>query len=108
MALRVPVSGQQTGEEEVQNILEVARSQHYGGGVFTDPTLAGSDGKVQPQEPLAGIDPVVAAAAGSGLRPRREDLRILPLRVACQQGEHSPVEAHLEALVVRRIEQDRS
>jgi CDP-6-deoxy-D-xylo-4-hexulose-3-dehydrase len=36
MALRVPVSGQVTGEEEVQNILEVARSQHYGGGIFTD------------------------------------------------------------------------
>jgi CDP-6-deoxy-D-xylo-4-hexulose-3-dehydrase len=36
MALRVPVSGQVTGEEEVQNILEVARSQHYGGGKWTD------------------------------------------------------------------------
>lgn len=36
MALRVPVSGQVTGEEEVQNILEVARSQHYGGGIWSD------------------------------------------------------------------------
>jgi CDP-4-dehydro-6-deoxyglucose reductase, E1 len=34
--LKVPISGQQTGEEEVQNILDVARSQHYGGGIFTD------------------------------------------------------------------------
>jgi CDP-6-deoxy-D-xylo-4-hexulose-3-dehydrase len=34
--MRVAISGQVTGEEEVQNVLEVARSQHYGGGVFTD------------------------------------------------------------------------
>jgi CDP-6-deoxy-D-xylo-4-hexulose-3-dehydrase len=34
--MKVAISGQVTGEEEVQNILEVARSQHYGGGVFTD------------------------------------------------------------------------
>jgi CDP-4-dehydro-6-deoxyglucose reductase, E1 len=34
--LYVPVSGQVTGEEEARNIMEVARSQHYGGGIWTD------------------------------------------------------------------------
>jgi CDP-6-deoxy-D-xylo-4-hexulose-3-dehydrase len=34
--MKVPISGQVTGEEEVQNILDVARSQHYGGGIWTD------------------------------------------------------------------------
>lgn len=30
----VPISGQLTGPEEAANIMEVANSQHYGGGVF--------------------------------------------------------------------------
>jgi CDP-6-deoxy-D-xylo-4-hexulose-3-dehydrase len=34
--LYVPISGQVTGEEEANNIMEVARSQHYGGGIWTD------------------------------------------------------------------------
>jgi CDP-6-deoxy-D-xylo-4-hexulose-3-dehydrase len=34
--LKVPVSGQVTGKEEADNIMQVALSQHYGGGIFTD------------------------------------------------------------------------
>lgn len=34
--MRVPISGQVTGQPEADNIMQVALSQHYGGGVFTD------------------------------------------------------------------------
>jgi CDP-6-deoxy-D-xylo-4-hexulose-3-dehydrase len=34
--LRVPISGQVTGKEEADNIMQVALSQHYGGGKWTD------------------------------------------------------------------------
>jgi CDP-4-dehydro-6-deoxyglucose reductase, E1 len=34
--LHVPVSGQVTGKEEADLIMQVANSQHYGGGIFTD------------------------------------------------------------------------
>jgi len=30
--MKVPISGQITGDAEVANVLEVAQSQHYGGG----------------------------------------------------------------------------
>ena len=34
--LRVPISGQVTGREEIRNVMRVALSQHYGGGAWTD------------------------------------------------------------------------
>lgn len=34
--MKVPVSGQVTGQTEADNVLQVANSQHYGGGVWTD------------------------------------------------------------------------
>ena len=34
--IRVPISGQVTGKEEADLIMQVANSQHYGGGIFTD------------------------------------------------------------------------
>ena len=30
--MKVPISGQVTGDEEVYNVIDVAQSQHYGGG----------------------------------------------------------------------------
>lgn len=35
MGLRVPISGQVTGKAEADNVLQVAMSQHYGGGIWT-------------------------------------------------------------------------
>jgi CDP-4-dehydro-6-deoxyglucose reductase, E1 len=34
--MKVPVSGQVTGQSEADNVLQVAQSQHYGGGVWTN------------------------------------------------------------------------
>lgn len=34
--MKVPISGQITGQPEADNIMQVAMSQHYGGGVWTD------------------------------------------------------------------------
>jgi len=34
--MRVPISGQVTGKEEADNVMQVALSQHYGGGIWTD------------------------------------------------------------------------
>lgn len=34
--MKVPISGQVTGHEEAENIREVANSQHYGGGKWTE------------------------------------------------------------------------
>jgi CDP-6-deoxy-D-xylo-4-hexulose-3-dehydrase len=34
--MKVPVSGQVTGKEEADNIMQVANSLHYGGGIWTD------------------------------------------------------------------------
>jgi len=35
-SLRVPISGQVTGQAEADNVMQVANSQHYGGGIWTD------------------------------------------------------------------------
>lgn len=34
--MRVPISGQLTGQSEIDNVLSVAQSQHYGGGIWTN------------------------------------------------------------------------
>jgi len=34
--MKVPISGQVTGKEEADNVKQVANSQHYGGGAWTD------------------------------------------------------------------------
>lgn len=34
--MKVPISGQVTGKEEIRNVFRVALSQHYGGGAWTD------------------------------------------------------------------------
>lgn len=34
--MKVPISGQLTGQAEIDNVMQVANSQHYGGGVWTD------------------------------------------------------------------------
>ena len=33
--MRVPISGQVTGQAEIDNVMQVAQSQHYGGGKYT-------------------------------------------------------------------------
>ena len=47
--MKVPISGQVTGKEEIDNITQVANSQHYGGGEWMHKFERGS-GSVYRQE----------------------------------------------------------
>ncbi len=76
--------------------------------IFAQPAQPGIDRKIESPQTLLRIDLVVAVPTRGGLRLRREDLWIFPLRVANQQRHDGRVEGDFNAILGRGAEQHRS